>query len=421
MAEKHFDFLFIGGGILGSAGAMCLAEKLDGSARIGVIDVDLEGEHSSTLKNAGGVRSTWRNRANIELCKYSIDFYETIREEVQFRQHGYYWMHGDKSWEEIQRNYPLYVEYGLNVELYAHDRITDILPFVDNTEGIAGVSISRKSGLLDHYSLREYYREKARKLGVEFVDGCFVTDIAVKDGSVTSVKAVLLYSKGMDGGSADRSEAIKDCLLSSDAPTGGEELSFGCGALINTAGAWAPRIAQLYGFTDSQVKPRRRQMVVINCPDVDLSGYGMVIDTSDVYFHKDAENILVGYSNIDEEYGYNIRFDFGGMDEDSPFFRYIWSPLYNRISKFERLKFLRGWAGLYAETPDRSGFLGRVPGLLNVYECCAQTGRGLMISYGAGTALADLITDGELRQELRRAGDLSRERPAGGMYEQLHL
>ncbi len=82
---------------------------------------------------------------------------------------------------------------------------------------------------------------------------------------------------------------------------------------------------------------------------------------------------------------------------------------------------IRGWAGIYAETPDRSGFLGRVPGLDNVYECAGHTGRGLMISCGAATALSDLILDGEFRKEISSAKDLSRGRMAGPLYEGLHL
>ncbi|MBI2486926.1 MAG: FAD-binding oxidoreductase [Deltaproteobacteria bacterium] len=422
MADYNFDFLFIGGGILGSSGAMALSKKLEEmgeSARIAVIDLDLEGEHSSTLKNAGGVRATWRNRANIELCKYSIDFYETIREEVQFRELGYFWLHDEEWWQEVNRNYKLYEEYGLPVELHSSQAVPEFLPFVNNLEGIAGLSISRKAGLIDHYSLREYYRREARKRGVIFFDRCYVKEIFVSNGRVTEV--VAFHLKKMSENAQNKSELIKTYLVNEKTEVQQDEISFKCGVLINTAGAWSPIISRLYGFNDVEIKPRRRQMVVIRCPEVDLSHYGILIDTSAVYFHKDAENILAGYSNMDEPYGYNLDFNFGGMEEDSLFVKYIWIPLYSRISKFERVKFIRGWAGLYAETPDRSGYLGKVPGLKNVYECGAHTGRGLMISYGAGTALSDLILDGGFREELKHAKDLSRERPSGELFEELHL
>lgn len=422
MPDYNFDFLFIGGGVLGSSGAMAISKRLaerGGSARIAVIDVDLEGEYSSTLKNAGGVRATWRNRANIGLCKYSIDFYETIRDEIQFRELGYFWMHDEESWKEVKKNHPLYREYGLSVELHPSEAIPQFLPFVDNVEGIAGLSISRKAGLIDHYSLREYYRREARKNGVVFLDGCYVKRIAVEDGRATEVIANKIGRP--DENAENKSETVKTYLVKGEVGLPEEEISFRCSVLINTAGAWAPRISKLYGFNDEQIKPRRRQMVVIRCPQVDLSHYGMIIDTSNVYFHKDAENILAGYSNMDESYGYNFEFNFGGMGEESLFIKYIWLPLYNRVTRFERVKFLRGWAGLYAETPDRSGYLGRVPGFENVYECAAHTGRGLMISYGAGATLSDLILDGRFREELDHAKDLSRERPSGELFEELHL
>jgi len=422
MADYNFDFLFIGGGILGSSGAMALSKRLQErgeSARIAVIDVDLEGEHSSTLKNAGGVRATWRNRANIELCKYSIDFYETIKDEIQFRELGYYWMHDEVWWQEINKNYALYKEYGLNVELYPRETVSEFLPFVDNLDGIAGLSISRNAGLIDHYSLREYYRREAKKRGVKFFDSVYVDKIIIENSKVTEVIANQIGK--LEDNISDKSELIKTYLVNGEIGYPAEAVSFKCGVLINTAGAWSPRISKLYGFNDEKIKPRRRQMVVIRCAEVDLSSFGLIIDTSHVYFHKDAENILAGYSNMDEPYGYNIEFNFGGMDEGSLFVKFIWLPLWSRISKFERIKLIRGWAGLYEETPDRSGYLGRVPGFKNVYECGAHTGRGLMISHGAGTALTDLILDGKFREELKHAKDLSRERPSGDLFEELHL
>lgn len=420
--ERSFDFLFAGAGILGSSAAYALSMELERRgerASIGVIDLDLEGEHSSTLKNAGGVRATWRNRANIELCKYSIDFYETISEVIQFREFGYYWMHDGDSWKEVNENHPLYVEYGLPVELHRPEDLKRIIPLVTNIEGIAGLSISRKAGLIDHYSLREYYRGSAKARGVKFINGFFVKGVDVEDGRATAVTAYDLggLGKGQDGYSDAAREILTKGAPDKDLPV----VEFKCGTLINTAGAWAPVVSRLYGFEDDAIKPRRRQMVVIDAPDVDLSEYGMVIDTSDVYFHQEGTGILAGYSNMDEPAGYNFDFSFGGMSEESQFVKYIWEPLYSRMNGFEKVRLVRGWAGIYAETPDRSGYLGKVPGYGNIYECAGHTGRGLMISYGAGVALTDIILDGKPRRELKHAADLSRERKAGPLYEGLHL
>ncbi len=422
MTDYEFDILLVGGGILGSSCSMALAKGLEQRGRpvnIGVIDLDLEGEHSSTLKNAGGVRATWRNRANIELCKFSIDFYRTIKNDIQFREFGYYWMHDEESWLEINNNHPLYKEYDLNVELHSRGKIPDLLPFVDNLEGVAGLSISRKAGLIDHYSLREHYRREARKMGVQFIDRIYVKDVVLKDEFVTGVVGYDLTK--LFEGVVDSSEIVKEILVKGFHRSFQDLTTFACGTLINTSGAWSPTISRLYGLSDDKIMPRRRQMVLISSRDLDLTNYGMIIDTSDIYFHKEGENILAGYSNMDEPFGYNFEFSFGGMDEKSQFVKYIWEPLSKRISKFENVKLLRGWAGVYAETPDRSGYLGGVSGLKNVYECVAHTGRGLMISYGAGVALSDLILDSELRPELKSAEDLARERPSGELYEELHL
>lgn len=422
MADYSFDILLIGAGISGSATAYALSKELEKKARnlsIGVIDPDLEGELSSTLKNAGGVRATWRNRANIELCKHSIDFYESISEEIQFRKLGYYWMHDEQSWNEINESCALYKEYGLPVELHGPDEVSGLLPFVDNIDGISGLSVSGKAGLIDHYSLREFYRREARKRGVKFLDRLYINTVDTEGGIAVKASAYDLSSPLNKAKSAG--DNVRNILVEGGVNERYTERSLSCGVLINTAGAWGPRVSRMYGFNDDMIKPRRRQMVVIKCPDIDLSPYGMIIDTSDIYFHNESGNILAGYSNMDEPFGYSFDFSFGGLTEGSPFVEYIWAPLWKRMSAFEKVKFIRGWAGIYAETPDRSGYLGKVPGFDNIYESVAHTGRGLMISYGAATALADLVLEGKIRGELANAADLSRARPQGDLFEGLHL
>ena len=419
MGKKRYEFLIIGGGILGSAAAFSLSKNLKEKNKpvsIALLDLDLEGEFSSTLKNAGGVRATWRNDANIQLCSYSIKFFETIGKYIDLKQLGYYWLHNEKTWEEINKNHNKYLNYGVDIVLHDTKSINKHLPFVDNLEGVNGLSISKNAGLIDHYSLREYYRRISRENEVDFFDRQFVVGAERSRNILNSVKT------------KDVSQVVKEhgqhgisLMLMGDQHFEDFDNLFECEILINTCGAWTPEISKHYGFIDNDIKPRRRQVELVRCPDIDLSTYGMVIDTSDVYFHKEGDMILVGYSNLDEPYGVNFKFDFYSLDEESPFIELIWKPLWNRITKFEKLKFIRGWAGIYAETPDKSGYLGKVPGLENVFECTGHTGRGLMISYGAGEALADLVLDGKIRDELSHAGDFDRKRPRGHLYEQLHL
>src|SRR5690606_17442083 len=62
--------LVIGAGLAGSAVAMHLAEM--GDDGVLVVDPDLAGARSSSELNAGGVRATWWQPVNVELCAATI-------------------------------------------------------------------------------------------------------------------------------------------------------------------------------------------------------------------------------------------------------------------------------------------------------------------------------------------------------------
>ena len=112
-------------------------------------------------------------------------------------------------------------------------------------------------------------------------------------------------------------------------------------------------------------------------------------NASDLYFHSEGPHILAGYSIPDESPGFD--FDYDGSD----FFEtHVWPRLAHRASSFERCGHVRGWAGLYAVTPDRSGIAGAVSGFSNLFEAHSFTGRGVMQSFGVGQALAELVTTG---------------------------
>src|SRR5262249_25619322 len=100
----------------------------------------------------------------------------------------------------------------------------------------------------------------------------------------------------------------------------------------------------------------------------------------------------------------------------------IWPRLAHRASSFERCAHLRGWAGLYAVTPDRSGIAGRVDGFANLVEAHSFTRRGVMQSWAVGQALDAVIDTGPYRA--LDLSPLTRRRfvdPTKWVEEELHI
>ena len=93
--------------------------------------------------------------------------------------------------------------------------------------------------------------------------------------------------------------------------------------------------------------------------------------------------------------------------------------MYARMTSCERMRHAGGWAGLYEVSPDRSAIIGRAAP--RVYEAHSFSGRGVMQSYGAGQALAELITHGDY--DKFDARDLTRERFGCNelVWEELHI
>jgi glycine/D-amino acid oxidase-like deaminating enzyme len=166
-------------------------------------------------------------------------------------------------------------------------------------------------------------------------------------------------------------------------------------------------VAQILGYSSPAV-PVRRQVSIFDCKEVDLTPYGMIVDTSGVYFHPEATNGLAGFATQNEPSGINYQYD-----GENFFNEFIWPALYERSTCFEKLKHLTGWAGLYEVSPDECAILGPVlqgegKKSGNIYEAHSFSGHGVMQSYSAGLVLAEQIIKG--RYETLDASVLSSHR-----------
>ncbi|MBW2267243.1 MAG: FAD-binding oxidoreductase [Deltaproteobacteria bacterium] len=403
MSERA-NVLIVGGGVVGTSLAWCLAERgVDG---IAVVDLDLAGLYASSELNAGGARATWWQPVNIESCRLTLEFFAAHAEVLGFRPVGYLWLYDSAElFERAIEMRGLQNRAGLGVEALAVGEVAERFPVLDRRlEALVGATFSPRDGLVNPNAVRAWYRGEAERLGVEFHNRHYVAGVETRRvvgaaGSLREVAAVDVIELA-SGDPLDEAGVVRDALTThSVAPTAHVgELRIECDTVVNCLGAWSPIFSAKIGVPDL-TEPVRRQICLVDvhredvAPGVDLSELGMIVDASGLYFHPEGPHVLAGYSTPDEAPGFDFDYDGEAFFESE-----IWPRLAQRASSFERCGHVRGWAGLYAVTPDCSGIAGAVAGFGNLYEAHSFTGRGVMQSYGVGRAMAAHIATGRFEE-----------------------
>lgn len=381
---KTWDIAIVGGGLIGSSIAYHLKQK-EGGLDILLLDADLSGKYSSSELNAGGIRKEWWREVNIELAKATLEFMARNPDQFGFRQKGYLWLYDKKGWD-FYRSYRLvFKKEGIYAEELTPQEIQKRFPFIDRLDGIAGATFSPEDGLFNPNLLKQFFRDGAKAKGVAFLDGAYVTGVEKKGGMITVTYQDLKLSNDRP-----KPEDVFQ-VLTQKRKEHFFHKNLACKILVNASGAWAGSLSKCYGH-EAPTQPVRRQVSLFDSRELDLSGEGMIVDTSGVYFHAEGDHILAGYATPEEPPGFNFKYD-----GDSFFEKQIWPRLIHRMSKAEALRHIGGWAGLYEATPDRSGMMGRVDKDSPIYEAHSFTGRGAMQSYGVGLAMSELILYGEYR------------------------
>jgi sarcosine oxidase subunit beta len=376
------EVLVIGAGVVGSSVAMHLA-RLGASVR--VVDFDLEGSLSSSELNAGGVRATWGQPINIEMAKHSIEYFASVAEEVGYRACGYLWLLPEDKLPGALRARELQTKMGWPVEAWDVPKLRSQVPFIDKTDGVAGCIFAPRDGLLNPNRLKNHFREEARARGAVFEDR-----LLVRSASFTGSRAKVVCERFVRALAHEAKVAVLSDQWQEKAEA---RVEFETDYVVNCAGAWASHVAKALGYLSPSF-PVRRQACIFDCRGVDLTPYGMIVDTSGVYFHPEATNGLAGFATRDEKVG--VNFEYGG---ESFFMEHIWPALYERATVFEALKHVTGWAGLYDVSPDECAIIGQVEQgdagkSGRVFEAHSFSGHGVMHSYTAGLAIAESIAHG---------------------------
>lgn len=164
--------------------------------------------------------------------------------------------------------------------------------------------------------------------------------------------------------------------------------------VVNAAGAWADAVAELAEARPVGLGPKRRTAFTFAAPDgVDTAALPMVIDIEeDFYFKPEGPHFL------------------GSLAEETPMephdVRHEEVDVALAIERIEAATTLSirhvrtAWAGLRTFAPDRLPVVGEDPAVTGFYWLAGQGGYGIMTSPGMSRALAGLVVDGELPDNL---------------------
>ena len=377
-----YDVLIIGGGVMGSSIAYNLMnDEFDGT--VAVFEKDPTYEFSSTTLSAGGIRRQFSTDVNIRISQYGIQFYEKFDETMaidgerayaEFKQQGYLFLGDDKNWPLIKKHHEFQTGLGVDVELLSPEETLKIIPHL-NTEGLVGAAFSPRDGYLDPHGTLQGYAKKAQSLGVNYVHD-EVTRI-LKDGN----RVTGLVTQRGD--------------------------SYSGPVVVNTAGPWAAEVGRMAGV-ELPVDPVRRMVFVFQPSEIFDYDLPLVIDVTGLYFrHETGRIIMTGKSIMEEPPGFNFTVD------KSFFTKEMWPILADRVPVFDRLKLIRGWAGLYAiNRLDSNALLGKYPDIEGFYMAIGFSGHGFQQAPAVGKGLSELIRLG--RYETIDLGPLDYERVVTG-------
>ena len=150
-----------------------------------VIERDAHQGKGSTGKSMGGVRAQFSTNVNIEMSRYSIDFFsrfdEVVGHPADYRAHGYlFCATNERHLEYLKTNRERQISLGVkNVELVSREDIAKFVPQL-RVDDIVGGTFCQTDGFVDPHSVMMGFMLKAREHGVRLWLDTTVTGIEVE-------------------------------------------------------------------------------------------------------------------------------------------------------------------------------------------------------------------------------------------------
>lgn len=353
------DIVIIGGGVMGASAAYHLAQRGIAARNIVLLEKENFFGQGATGRCAGGVRYQFSTEINIKLSLASLPMLERFKDEIgqdiNYRQCGYLLVATNKhDASNFERNVDLQNRLGVPTQLLSGDEVRGRLPLMKFNDAITG-TFNHKDGTVDPNSVVMGYINAAQKLGVKAISGVDVVGVGLSGDQVDDVQTSL--------------GTIKTRMI------------------LNAAGPWSGRIAQMAGIK-LPVIPLRRQMFTTSPLKEIPDDFPFVIDfAKSLYFHREGNGLLIGMSNQNEQPGFDQS-----VDEDFELVNL--EAAIERMPLMEKAQRASHWAGLYEVTPDAHPIYGAT-NVNGFYVCTGFSGHGFMHGPISGKLMSEYILDGK--------------------------
>ncbi|WP_206996738.1 NAD(P)/FAD-dependent oxidoreductase [Trinickia mobilis] len=358
--------VIVGGGVIGSSIAYFLRAS-DATVDVTVIERDPTYARASSALSAASIRQQFSTPLSVQMSLFGIEFLRSIGERlaigedkpsIELHEGGYLFLATAAGETILRENHALQTSLGAQIRYLPHDELQAAFPWLNAEDLVAGTFGVSGEGWFDGYGLVQGLRKKAQALGARYVAA-----------EVASVRR--------------EGRRVQQVLTA-------QGQAFDCDVLVDAAGPWARRIAEMAGI-DLPVFARRRSIFNVASP-AKLGPCPLVIDPTGVYFRPEGKTFLCGASPSADHDPDDLPLD----EVDYAIFDdVIWPALAHRVPHFEALRIQNAWSGYYEYNVfDQNAIIGRHPDVDNCMFANGFTGHGLQQGPAAGRGVAELILHG---------------------------
>ena len=192
--RSAYDVVIIGGGGHGLATAYYLAKEF-GIRNVAVLEKGWIGG-GNVGRNTTIVRSNYLLPGNIPFYEWSLKLWEGLEQDFNYNamvsQRGIVNLyHSDAQRDAYARRGNAMRLHGVDAELLDPEQVRTMLPFLDFENArfpIRGGLLQRRAGTVRHDAVAWGYARGASDRGVDIVQNCEVTGLAITDGRIAGVE-----------------------------------------------------------------------------------------------------------------------------------------------------------------------------------------------------------------------------------------